>query len=128
MGNEPLVTQFWEEQRLSHGSREDRLRAGSEAWNAVDDQVEQGDPAVVDLLVALAEATPTDDDAGLIGAGPIEELISVHSGRLGTADGAELLEALETAARRHPRFRSALRSAFLGDEVPDVVRERLQRF
>jgi hypothetical protein len=125
-----LVTQYWQEVRLARGTREERLRAENEceASNAVYDQVWQGDLAVVDLLVALADGAPTDDDAGLVGAGPLEELISFHTARLASADGNDLLQALDSAVRQHPRFRRALESVFMGDEVPEVLRSRLGRF
>ena len=43
-------------------------------------------------------------------------------------EGAALLDELATAARTSPRFRRALRSVDIGDEVPKEVRERLDRF
>lgn len=121
---------YWEHWRLAEGDREERLRAerGSVAHERVSDAVESGNPDVVELLVALAEAAPSDSDAGLIGAGPLEELLSVHGARLVTRDGAQLLDAIDTGARRSARFRRALRSAYMGDEVPAPVRSRLQRF
>jgi hypothetical protein len=128
-----LVKAYWEEWRLFQGTREERVaredaRSYEDAGSLVDDEVERGDPSVVELLVALAEAAPTDDDVGLVGAGPIEDLLSTQSGRLRTPEGADLLDAIDTAARRNARFRQALRSAFMGDEVPAVVKDRLAKY
>lgn len=133
MDRKELVKAYWDDWRLFRGTREERLaredsRSYEDADSLVDDEVERGDPSVVDLLVALAEAAPSDEDAGLVGAGPIEELLSTHSGRLRTAEGAALLDAIDTAARRNSRFRRALRSAFMGDEVPIAVKERLAKY
>lgn len=130
MVDDQVVQDYWEHWRLARGNREERLRAqrGLEAHNHVHDAVEEGDPTVVDLLVALAEAAPTEEDAGLIGAGPLEALLSVHAALLATGKGAPLLDAIDVGARRSARFRRALRSAYMGDEVPAVAKSRLERF
>lgn len=61
--------------------------------------MEGGQPSSVALLVALAEGAPSDDDAGLIGAGPLENLLAVHGRRMSRPEGAALLEQLDAAAR-----------------------------
>ncbi len=125
------MASYWEYWRLARGTRQDRLaieRARHPAREAIDEAVEAGNPSVVQILVALAEAAPSDEDAGLVGAGPIEDLISTHGQRLACRDGSQLLDELDAAARRSPRFRRALQSAWMGDEVPTSVRERLGRF
>lgn len=130
MSDQQLLRDYWEYWRLARGCREERLQAGElrHPHDGVADAVEAGDPSVVDLLVALAEAAPSDSDAGLIGAGPLEELLSVHRGRLATAGGADLLDAIDVAARRSSRFRRALQSVDMGAEVSEAVKQRLQRF
>lgn len=66
------------------------------------------------MLVALAEAAPPEE-VGLVGAGPIEELVARRAGQFDSADGQELLDELDAAARRSARFRSELAFADLGD-------------
>lgn len=128
--DEDIVRGYWEHWRRSRGNREDRLEAeeGSRSHDLVDAAVRAGEPSVIDLLVDLAEAAPSDDDARLVGAGPLEELLSVHRGRLAVAEGAALVEAIDAAARHSPRFRRALGSVHMGDEIPAFVRARLGRF
>jgi hypothetical protein len=128
--DDQLVQNYWEHWRLARGDRAQRLctQRGSTGHESVREAVEVGDPAVVDLLVALAEAAPSEDDAGLIGAGPLEALLSAHAALLATGEGAPLLDAIDVGARRSARFRRALRSAYMGDEVPAAAKSRLQRF
>lgn len=129
--HEELVGAYWEGWRILRGNRDERLSAEHrDRWadNAVEDAVEGGQPSSVALLVALAEGAPSDDDAGLIGAGPLEDLLAVHGQRMFRPAGAALLEQLDAAARTSPRFRRALRSVNVGDEVPVEVREQLFRF
>lgn len=130
MVEQQLLDDYWEYWRLSRGSREERLRAKGRrrSHEVLDDAVEIGDVGVVELLVALAEAAPSEEDAGLVGAGPRDELLFSHSARLATPDGADLVEAIDTAARPSERFRRALRSSYMGDEVPEPVKRRLERF
>ena len=128
--DQDVVDDYWEHWRLFRGSRADRLEAQKRnvSVEVLYDSVQEGGPGVIELLVALAEAAPSDDDAGLVGAGPLENLLSLHGSRLATADGSALLDVIDTAARRSPRFRCALRSAYMGDEVPASVRTQLRRF
>lgn len=129
--HEELVSAYWESWRLRRGNREERLsaqRADQWADAAVDDAVEDGQPSSVALLVALAESAPSEGDAGLVGAGPLESLLVAHGRRMSQPEGAALLDKLDAAARTSQRFRRALRSVDVGDEVPRAVRERLFRF
>ena len=130
MSDSQLVADYWEHWRLARGDRAERLRAqgANVAHDYVSDAVEDGAPAVVDLIVALAEGAPSDGDVGLIGAGPLEELLSLHSTRLATVGGAALLDAIDAGARRSEPFRRVLRSALMGAELPAAVKGRLQRF
>ena len=131
MFDQQVLHDYWEQWRLAGGNRQERLAAeggGDRSHYQVSDAVEAGDATVIELLVALAETAPSDADAGLIGAGPLEELLSVHASRLATVEGAALLDAIDAGARTSRRFRLALRSAFMGDEVPTAVKERLRRF
>lgn len=126
MRHDDFAVRFWEEQRLSRGTREERLRSKGITWGEVHELIWNHDDQIVDLLIRLAETAPSDDDAGLIGAGPIEELLYENRERLDEASDG-LLERIDAAARRSPRFRMALSSALLVDLPEEVVR-RLSRF
>lgn len=90
---------------------------GLEEVNAA---VQDANPDVVDLLVALAEAATDDQALAYLGAGPVEDLIRLH--------GAQYLEAIDHAARTNKSFRTALRCVWYGDDVDPVLVARLQRF
>lgn len=126
MDDHDFAARFWEEHRLSQGTREERLRSDGRTWAEVQEMIWNHDDQVVDLLIRLAEAAPSDDHAGLVGAGPIEDLLYESRELLGEAPG-DLLERIDTAARLSPRFRRALASALLVD-LPDQVVRRLSRF
>ena len=129
--HEDVVAAYWEQWRLPRGNREERVTAeNAKDWagEAVDDAVDAGQPSVVALLVALAEGAPSEEDAGLVGAGPLEDLLVAHGRRMAQPDDAALLDELDTAARRSARFRRALSSVWVGEEVPREVRQRLFRF
>ena len=128
MASDELIDRFWREHRLSQGTRQERLEASGAAWGEVDDLLDGPASEVVRMLVALAEAAPSEEEAGLVGAGPIEELVARRARQFGNEEGRALLEELDAAARRSARFRSALAFAFFGDEVPKGVRDQLQRF
>lgn len=118
MATDGLIDRFWQEHRLSQGTRQERLEASGAAWGEVDDLLDGPASEVVRMLVALAEAAPSEEEVGLVGAGPIEELVARRAGQFDSEEGHELLEELDTAARRSARFRSVLAFAFFGDEVP----------
>jgi hypothetical protein len=126
---EDLVAEYWEFWPLFRGNREERLAAEhGAADDAVREAIGVGDPSVVSLLVALAEGAPSDDDAGLLGAGPVEDLLTLHGPRMAQPEGKELLDEVDSAARRSPRFRLALKSVSMGDQIPTKVQEQLLRF
>lgn len=84
---------------------------------------EEGGPHAIEVLLTLARATDGDvGDLGLVGAGPLEDLIS-HEGH-----GLRLLDEIETAARREPLFARAMTSVWLAADVPETVRRRLAIF
>ena len=131
MRDEDVVTAYWEHWRLLRGNRQERLAAERRpdlARQVIDEAVESGEPSAVSLLVALAEAAPSDYDAVLVGAGPLEDLLVAHGRRLARPEGVALLEEIDAAARRSRRFRQALASVWVHDEVPEEVRGRLFRF
>jgi hypothetical protein len=80
---------------------------------------EPADFAVAALVVLAASAEDNDDNLGMIGAGPLEDLLS-HSGH-----GALMLESVAAAARQEPAFRKALTNVWLSKDVPENVRLQL---
>jgi hypothetical protein len=77
-------------------------------------------PGVVEALVVLAESAGGDEQVlSWIGAGPLENLVS-HSG-----NGLLVLADVDRAARQNIAFRAALRTVWLGSDVPEPVRVRL---
>lgn len=102
-----LAGDWWEHQRLSSGSREERksLELGGSARaraarDLVDETVQRGGSAAVELLAVLADATPLGDDGTAVGAGPLEDLIHEH--------GDDLIDEVVSCARQRPRFAQAL--------------------
>ena len=69
---------------------------------------EGGVPGVVDLVVALAVAAPSDDALAYLGAGPIEDLLNQH--------GPRLVEEVEAAAVENPSVARALLSVVFDDD------------
>lgn len=121
-----LAARYWEAHGLSQGTREDRLRADNTPWEEVQEMIWNHDDRIVEVLVQLAESAPSDDDAGYVGAGPLEELLYENRDRLREPTD-ELLAQVDAAARRSSRFRRALASALLEDLPAPVVRQ-LGRF
>ena len=77
-------------------------------------------PSVVEALIVLAEAAGVDADLlSIVGAGPIEDLVS-HSG-----NGGQVLPEVDRAARQNMAFRAALRYVWVGADLPTRVRARL---
>jgi hypothetical protein len=99
---------------------EKRAERHGDASEFLEDACEYAVPGVVDALAVLADVASLDADMlGLVGAGPLEDLLS-HSG-----NGARVLGEVERAARQGRAFRAALRSVWLGGDVPEKVRARL---
>ncbi len=90
------------------------------AWQEVSEIVHNDPPDVAwDLLLAMIRQAPEDlvDD---IAAGPLEDLV--------TRAGTELIDALETTARREPRVRQALGGIWVSwGAFPEDVMSRLIR-
>ena len=75
---------------------------------------------VMRLLLALADGAPDGAALAYLGAGPIEDLLG--------ADAANCVDAIDEAARRNERFRTALRCASFDHHVAPAIAERLRRF
>jgi hypothetical protein len=118
-----LVAAYWQHHQLATSSdRADRLRASGLGWAEAEvrDRIEAGDDDSFRLLVALAEAAPTDDDVGAVGAGPIEDLIEERW------SDEVVVDRLVGWAHRSNRFASALGAVWYSDAVPASVVERLR--
>jgi hypothetical protein len=125
---EEITFSYWEGHRLMKGNRQQRLKVDELwwAWDAIQQQVERGEPEVVDLLLALADTADGEDELRALGAGWIEDLLADHGRAMATDAGRPLLEALAEASRQNPRFRVALGSVYYDeDEVPVEVRAKL---
>jgi hypothetical protein len=118
-----LVTTYWRHYELAEGGRDDRLAANEVFWafEEVQSVVAKGDPVeALDLIIALLDAAPSIEGVCYVGAGPLENLITIHPD--------ETVDAIDAQARRDDRFRTALNCVYLSDRVPPAVIERLARF
>jgi hypothetical protein len=116
-----LGVDWWRYQRLTAPERDTDPMI---AWDCVErfvalDGYGAPHPRVVDVIQALVDAARDDDDLGMVGAGPLESLLS-HSGH-----GAYFVDDVERRARQHPKFREAASGMWLSEDVPREVRERL---
>ena len=84
--------------------------------------------SAVHLLRYLAEAVPPDVSPLPVGVGPLEDLLAIHAHTLRSPDGEIVVQAIDEAARQSPEFRLALQSVYLGTDLPNEVRARLERF
>ena len=97
-----------------------RSERHDQASEFIDAACEAAVPGVVDALIVLAEKARGDPDLlGWVGAGPLEDLVS-HTG-----NGLVVLPEVDRAARQNPAFRAALRTVWLGVDIPEEVRTRL---
>jgi hypothetical protein len=86
------------------------------AWEYVQDLCGSGDRAALDRLVDLADSASNDEQLTYLGAGPVENFVSGF--------GALLIDDLEEAASRSPRFLRALQGMY-PTEIPESVRVRM---
>ena len=96
---------------MSAGERGDRVeleRAASpgarEAWRAyelVQQTMNIGGADAIRLIQALLATAPGDEGGVAVGTGPLEDLLNEH--------GNDLVDLVEQAARRSPKFAQALR-------------------
>jgi hypothetical protein len=123
-----MVRGWWQHDRLAAGDRAQRkaLSIGEPAdavagWEAVRDCIDAGGANAVRVVVELIRTATNDRDVGAVGAGPLEDLLHEH--------GDELVDAIETEARRSPPFASALASVWLERHaVTPATEERLSRW
>lgn len=111
-----VVPAWWKYQRLASGGRPERkaLELGEPAdavaaAAAVYLLVDQGGSEALALVSALVDGAETDDDVGLVGAGPLEDLLVCH--------GATMVDELDDLARRNPRFAEAMSGVWWSAEA-----------
>jgi hypothetical protein len=116
-----LAADWWRYQRLTGRAKEADPMIAWECVREFGDLDDAPHPRVMDVIQALVDAAQSDDELSLVGAGPLEDLLS-HSGH-----GALVVDEVERRARQQSRFRAALASVWLGGDVPRDVRKRLSR-
>lgn len=119
-----VVSAYWKHYELSTSAdRDDRLRADEFywAWEQIDARICDLAPAdAIALLILLADAAPSDPALVYLGAGPIEDLLVTRA--------AEVVDAIDDAARANAKFRDALTAAWYDEHVPPEIAHRLRRF
>src|SRR5262245_57567948 len=120
---EDLVAAWWRFQELQSGTRIERkaLSDGEPAdvclgWDRARDLIDAGGPGAVEFVRRLITAAPDDAGIGLVGAGPMEDLLYAH--------GPELAPTVEALARRELSIARALASVW-GSGLAAEVLERL---
>jgi hypothetical protein len=118
-----LAADWWRYERLSGPEKDVHPMI---AWECVEEFVAGLDnpphQRVLDVIDALLEQAMNDFEVSRVGAGPLEDLVS-HPGH-----GLLVLDAVEARARRDPRWRQAVNSLCLGDDLPQQLRDRLLVF
>lgn len=110
--DEEVVTHWL---RYAAEQRKDDFWAWDRLTSLVLHQPEEAWPILLSLIAAAPEG-----QLGYIGAGPLENLLSMHPAAFG--------QRIEEQARRDRRFREALASVWLSEnEVSSALVARLQR-
>ncbi|MFC1401253.1 MULTISPECIES: DUF6869 domain-containing protein [Streptacidiphilus] len=120
-----LARCWWEAQRLATGTRADRERWGRgepsavfAGYEAARERIDQGGVQALEFVVALLQSFPDDSGEAVVGAGPLEDLVTQY--------GNELSLQIEALARRCPPFRRALASVWLDSgTLAPAAEERL---
>ena len=71
------------------------------------------------LILATIQDTPAEADLGVLGAGPLEDLLSHH--------GAAFIDRIEQEALRSARFRDVLAHVWKS-QTDEIVWQRLENF
>jgi hypothetical protein len=83
------------------------------------DKISNAPETAWELVLELIERAPEDEALGLIGAGPLEDLLSEY--------GGDFIERVEVLARLNDRFRKCLASVWGWSRMPPEVYSRMRR-
>jgi hypothetical protein len=115
-----LAVAWWEYQRLSRGTRLQRVDLDrrerpdvSSAHETLAEVLEAGGDDALEMIAELIEVEPVDDRGATVGAGPLEELVHAH--------GRALADRIEQWARQRPTFREALSHVWLEEGSFDAT-------
>jgi uncharacterized protein DUF6869 len=107
-----LVDGWWLHHRLATGGRDDRLelehgetaraQQALHAYSSVQNIINADAQAALRLVLDLVDSASTDEDLAIVASGPLEDLINEH--------GDDLADDIDTTARQHPGFATALRA------------------
>jgi hypothetical protein len=117
-----LAADWWRYQRLSEREQDADPMI---AWECVEAFVGlDGLPhhRALEVIQALLDQAENDFEVVGVGAGPLEDLVE-HSGH-----GVLVLDDVEAFAQRNARWRRAVNSLYLGDDLPQQLRDRLLAF
>jgi hypothetical protein len=89
------------------------------AHPAVNELLEQGDPAVLTVVDALINEAASDGELDYVGASALEDLLCLHG------HSAAFVDEVERRARQQPRLKLALSGVWLSREVSEDIRQRL---
>ena len=78
----------------------------------MDDLVEDFPEEAFEVIKRILDTDDADEVVGPLAAGPIEELLCSH--------GLQMIDAIESEARRNPKFNHALGGVWESDSLPEV--------
>jgi hypothetical protein len=121
-----LVANWWEWHRLARGNRGERValeqgqpESAWAAYRSISEQVAANSPGIVELLAALNDAAPIDDNGSTVGCGELENLLNQH--------GDAAIDEVERRARENQHFARAVSFVRISDgAVSDTNRARLE--
>lgn len=109
-----MVDAYWRYHQLLHGTRQERLARDAYfwAWDAVETAVMESPGEAIEMIDAMLRHP--DADPVYVGAGPIENLLSVRP-------PPQVLEEIGLRCRQDPLWREAVSGAYIDDPVPASV-------
>jgi Family of unknown function (DUF6869) len=113
-----LAAAYWAYNRLRGRDREMDDQA---AWACVGELMLDPSPRWADVLQALVDTAESENDLGMVGAHPIEELVRFNG------HGDDVIAEIEVRAQRDERFRRAVAAMWLGDDLSANLLDRLRR-
>jgi hypothetical protein len=107
-----LSAAYWRHHQLSQGTRQERLASEEYfwAWDAVETATWESPEESLEMIDAILHHP--DADPVLVGAGPIEDLLS---------DPPQLVEEIARRCRTDALWREAVGSAIIDDPIPDSL-------